>query len=145
MSDSQVSVTFGSHATPERLFEAWSRPADVAVWMLAPAPGELVGCTVEARVGGRYSFVVRRGGEDVEHCGEYLVWERPTRLVFTWCVPRYSDEATTVAVELLATAEGTQITLSHAGVRPEYAERVRAGWTAILAAIVGLAVTPAAG
>ena len=136
-----VRVTRHFDAAPERVFDAWLEPDQVAQWFGAPAmkmlgtPDEIVRIDVDARVGGKFAFVVRHQGEVIEHVGEYLELDRPRRLAFTWCVPRYSKETTVVRLELSAAAGGTELTLVHERVAPEYQERTATGWSAILGAI----------
>lgn len=130
-----VLVTRRFRSSPESVFDSWLDPAKIAVWMLGPAPGEAVRNDVDPRIGGKFCFVVRRQGEQIEHVGEYLEFERPRRLVFTWGVPAYSKDKTVVSLDLLPLDAGTELTLTHQGVLPEYEERTAKGWTTILAAI----------
>ena len=134
-----VKVTSRIAAPAARVFDAWIRPGAIGRWMLAPAPGELGKIEIDPRDGGEFCFVVRRGGEDIEHAGVYLVFERPRLLVFTWVVPHYSTDLTRVTVEMTAIGNATQVTLTHDGVAPEYEAATRAGWTAILDAIAAAA------
>jgi uncharacterized protein YndB with AHSA1/START domain len=131
----RVLVTHRFRAAPERVFDAWLAPASISQWMSSPGPGEIVRVEVDARVGGRFSFVVRRAGQDIEHTGQYLVLERPRRLAFSWGVPSFSPEFTTVRIEFVAVGSGTEVTLLHERVPPEYVEPNRNGWTTILARI----------
>jgi uncharacterized protein YndB with AHSA1/START domain len=119
------------NATPDRVFDAWVSPGLVAKWMVGPAAGEMGLIAVDPRVGGRYSFVVKRQGEDVEHTGEYVEFDRPHRLAFTWGVPRYTKELTTLQLEFIPASPGTTLKLIHDGVRSEFAERTASGWNAI--------------
>jgi uncharacterized protein YndB with AHSA1/START domain len=130
-----VRVTHRFSASPERVFDAWLTPDTIAAWMVGPAAGEMIHVGVDARVGGRYSFVVRRGGEDIDHTGEYLVMDRPRHLAFTWGVPTYSPEATRVDLAIEPDGPGALLTLTQAGVAPGYAERTTMGWTRISEAI----------
>ena len=120
-------------ATPEEIFDAWTDAASLAVWM---APGSVLRAVVEVdpRVGGRFRILMKGPDCDHEHTGEYLVLERPRRLVFTWISAETQGRATTVSVELLARSPGeTELTLVHEGLPDERAgERHRSGWGDIL-------------
>lgn len=124
----------------ERVFDAWIDPTKVREWMMAPGASEITRMEIDARVGGKFCFVVRRQREEIEHVGEYLELVRPRRLVFTWSVPRYSKDASIVNLDFATVATGTDLTLTHERVLEEYGERTEHGWNTILdviAATVG--------
>ena len=120
-------------APPEEVFDAWTDAASLAVWM---APGAVSRSVVEldARVGGRFRIVMKGPDCDHVHEGEYLVVERPRRLVFTWISAATGGLATTVTVELVPRGRGeTELTLTHEGLPDEAArEQHGSGWGDIL-------------
>jgi uncharacterized protein YndB with AHSA1/START domain len=130
-----VKVVRKFDASPERVFDAWLDPEKVRVWMLAPGAGEVLRVQLEARVGGKFSFLVRRQDGDVDHVGEYLELDRPRRLAFTWAVPKYSSEVTRVSLDFAPAGSGTELTLVHEGVLEEYRGQTAEGWGMILGAI----------
>ena len=132
----RVSRRFGASA--ERVFDAWLDPDIASRFLFATPSGEMVRADIDARVGGRYSLVERRDGEDVEHTGEYLEIVRPSRLVFTFGVPKYGDATTIVTIEIASLGEGCELTLTDQTVPTEWAERNREGWTAILDGLGGV-------
>lgn len=115
-----------------RVFDACLDPEQARRWMFATKTGQIVGCEIDPRVGGRFAIVDRRDGADVAHTGEYLEVERPRRLVFSLSVPTYSNEVTRVAIEITGCETGCELELVHDDVLPEYVERTRAGWLALL-------------
>ncbi len=127
-----VRVTRAFTATPERVFDAWLDPSTAGKWFVATPTGQMVRVEIDARIGGKFVFVDRRDGEDVEHVGEYLEIDRPRRLVFTFAVPKYSPVVTRVTLEIAPTDTGCELTLTHDGVLPEWASQTEAGWTTIL-------------
>jgi uncharacterized protein YndB with AHSA1/START domain len=128
-------------ASPERVFDAWLDPAKASRFLFATPTGQMVRAEVDARVGGQFTFVDRREGEDVAHVGEYLEIERPRRLAFTFAVPKYSPVVTRVFIDITPLESGCELTLTHEGVLEEWASRTVEGWTSILN---GLAATLAA-
>ncbi len=116
-------------ASPEEVFDAWTDPRSLAVWM---APGSVRRSEVEAdpRVGGRFRIVMKGPDCDHEHTGEYLVVERPRRLVFTWISRATEGRPTTVTVELRPRGPGeTELILTHDGLPDEAATAShRTGW-----------------
>jgi uncharacterized protein YndB with AHSA1/START domain len=93
---------------------------------------------IDPRVGGSFTVVERRDGEDVEHIGEYLEIDRPRRLVFAFRVPKYSQVTTRVSVDIVPLESGCQLTLTHEGLHPDYVSGAKSGWGAVL---LGLAET----
>lgn len=127
-------VTRRFDASPERVFDAWLDPETAGWFLFATEEGEMVRVEIDPRVGGRYSIVERRDGEDVEHTGEYLEIERPRRLVWTLRVPKYSEETSRVTIEIAAGSDaddGCALTLTHE-TRPEWADEAEEGWSLVL-------------
>ena len=119
----------------ERVFDAWLDPQKAGRWLFATASGQMVRVEIEARIGGRFVFVDRRNGADVEHTGEYLELDRPKRLVFRFAVPKYSSVYTRVAIDIVPAGTGCKLTLVHEGVLPEYGAQTQSGWKTILDAL----------
>ncbi len=124
-----VTVTRRFSVSPERVFDAFLDPAIAAKFMFATPTGEMVRVDIEARVGGAYTFVDRRDGEDIEHI---LELNRPHRLVFQFAVPKYDPTNSTVALDIVADGTSSLLTLTHEGVDDAYLEQTGKGWTMIL-------------
>jgi uncharacterized protein YndB with AHSA1/START domain len=124
-------ITRRFDASPERAFDAWLDPRTAGKWLFATPTGKMVKVEIDARVGGTFS-IVRRDGEDIEHVGTYLEIDRPRRLVFTFGVPKFSPEMTTVTISIVPQGKGCELTLTHEGVLPDWAEATEQGWTMIL-------------
>ena len=122
-------------ASAERVYDAWLDPQKAGRWLFATASGQMVRVEIDARVGGRFVFVERRNGADVEHTGEYLELDRPQRLVFRFAVPKYSSVYTRVAIDIVPAGTGCELTLVHEGVLPEYGAQTQSGWKTILDAL----------
>ena len=127
-----VRVTRRFAASAERVFDAFVDPEKAGRFLFATATGQMVRAEVDPRVGGRYLFVDRRPEGDAEHFGEYLEIDRPRRLVFTFAVPAFSAERTRVSIDIVPRGAGCELTLTHEGVPPDYAERTQGGWATIL-------------
>ncbi|HVV83394.1 MAG TPA: SRPBCC family protein [Kofleriaceae bacterium] len=136
----RVQRTF--RATADEVFAAWLTPSSIERWMFGRAgqDEEVVRLEVDARVGGRFSFLVRHGGHEFDHVGEYLELDRPRRLVFTWDVGKPRPDGSRVELELTGPDGEVLLTLVHtlpADAAP-YANRTRAGWMRMLAALAQL-------
>jgi uncharacterized protein YndB with AHSA1/START domain len=116
----------------ERVFDAWLDPQKAGKWLFATPTGKMVRVEIDARVGGSYNFTDRRDGQDIEHVGSYLEIDRPRRLVFTLAVPKFSKEFTRVSIDIAPLAGGCELTLSHEGILPEWADKTQEGWGKIL-------------
>jgi len=127
-----VRVTHRFSVSAERIFDAWLDPAKAGRFLFATPQGRMVRAEIDARVGGSFIFTDRRDGEDIEHKGQYLEIERPRRLIFAFAVPKFSAEATRVTIDISPEAGGCELTLTHEGVLPDYAERTDGGWKRIL-------------
>jgi uncharacterized protein YndB with AHSA1/START domain len=133
-----VKLTRVSSSSPERVFDAWLDPNNVGKWFFATPTGTMMRVEIDPRVGGKFCLVDRRDGEDIEHVGEYLEIDRPRRLVFTFGVPKFSSQFTRVIIDIIPSGTGSELTLTHEGVLPDYAEQTKKGWVMILG---GLAAT----
>jgi uncharacterized protein YndB with AHSA1/START domain len=134
-------VTRRFDASAERVFDAWLEPATARRWLFSGEGGEMVRAEVDARVGGRFTFTDRRDGQDVEHVGEYLEIVRPTRLVFTFAVPLYSEQYDLVKIDIRRLDKGCELTLTNEmspSIFEEWGEQTRGGWTKMLGALDAL-------
>jgi uncharacterized protein YndB with AHSA1/START domain len=129
-----VRVTHRFDASAERVYDAVLDPSRASKFMFATATGQIVRCDIDARVGGTFTIVDRRNGEDVVHTGTYLALERPRRIVCTLSVEKYSKDIDTVTIEITRLRTGCEVTLTHE-MKAKYApfqDRAREGWTGIL-------------
>lgn len=115
----------------ERVFDAWLDPARASKFLFATPTGTMVRVDIDARVGGSFN-ITRRDGEDIEHVGTYLEIDRPRRLVFTFGVPKFSDQMMRVTIDLKPLPTGCELTLTHEQVPAEWLDRTREGWAMIL-------------
>lgn len=128
-----VRITRHFDVPAERVFDAWLTPSLIGQWMFGARlrDEEILGIEVDGRVGGRFSFRVRRGEAEIDHVGTYVAIDRPARLVFTWGIAGESDGESQVVIEIVPADAGCTLTLTHTmDVRwAEYADRVTDGWT----------------
>ena len=131
-----LAVTHRYASSPERVFDAFLDPQVARLFLFATAGGEMIQAELDPRVGGRFAFVDRRPDMgDVRHVGEYLEIDRPRRLVFSFGVPQFDPGMTTLTLDFRPDGEGCELTLTHAGVSPAWAEDSKDGWKRILAGL----------
>jgi len=136
-----VKVRKSLPAPAEAVYDAWLSTAMVGRFMFGPQLRDerIVRLEIDARVGGHFSFVVERGGQELDHRGHYLELDRPRRLVFSWGVNEDLADGSRVLIEIAPAGAGCELTLTHelAADYAEYAERTEAGWTKMLTALSG--------
>jgi uncharacterized protein YndB with AHSA1/START domain len=142
-----VRVTHRFRASAERVFDAWLDPAMASRFLFATPTGEMVRTEIDPRVGGTYVITERRDGEDAEHTGEYLEIDRPRRLVFTFRVPKYSQTAARVEIDIVPLETGCELTLTQTmpAEFAEYTDRSKEGWTSIIRGLAAVLGEPTAG
>ncbi len=137
MSFPVLTVTRKFSQPAERVFDAWLDPNIANRFLFTTPESKMIKAEIDARVGGKFCFIDRRDNgefkDDIEHIGEYLEIDRPRKLVFTFGVPQFDPRMTTVTIEIVPSGSGCELTLTHVGVPPEWADQTRAGWEMILA------------
>lgn len=116
----------------ERVFQAWLDSESLAHWM-RPAGTSHATVTVDPRVGGGFRIVMEGAPHGcVEHTGEYLAIEPPSRLSFTWISKHTEQRPTVVTIEFHERGTGTELVLTHRGLPASQVEGHRLGWTDIV-------------
>ena len=140
MSAKAIAVqTFRVPAQP--VYDAILDPAMIARFMFGPLlrEEEILHIRNDPKVGGRFSFKVRRGDQELDHVGAYLELTPPSRIVFTWAViPQ--PESSTISIDISPTADGCSLRLTH-DMPPEYADfvdRARGSWEKMLGVLATL-------
>jgi len=127
----QIALKKRFAASAERAYDAWLDPDMARRFLYTTATGEVVRCEIDARVGGTFTIVDRRSGEEILHEGSFITLERPKRLVFTLRVPKYSANEDRIEVTIERTGEACELTLT-TETPDEWAEDTRRGWAMIL-------------
>ena len=101
-------------APPERVYDAILDPAMIARFMFGHRlrEEEIVHIGNQTRVGGAFSFKVRRADIEIDHVGRYLELDRPRRIAFTWAVAPATD-GSRVTIDIAPTEAGSRLTLTH--------------------------------
>ena len=100
-------------ATPERLFDAWTDPGQLAQWW---GPQGIV-CTqaeIDLRPGGSYRIANQLpDGSTLWINGVFESVQRPSQLVFSWQVGGAHANIERVTVSFLGVAQGTEVVVTH--------------------------------
>lgn len=126
----EVIVNRTLNAPRERVFRAWTTPAEVNRWF-SPDAEATVSTSIDLRVGGKYRIDMERNGKVVSAVGVYREITPPERLVFTWVAEggMVPSGETLVTVEFFDVDGKTQVTLTHQNFASEEARaRHESGW-----------------
>jgi uncharacterized protein YndB with AHSA1/START domain len=122
-------------ASPERLFDAWTKPELLMQWFHAEEKMTTPKADMDLKVGGAWSVTMHHTDTNEYRTthGKYLVLDRPKKLVLTW-VPCLRDYETKVTLLFQEVSDGTtEMTLTHEGLRNEEDfNGHQAGWEEIL-------------
>ena len=100
-------------ALPKEVFEAWTDPAAVGIWM-CPETITKTKAQLDVRVGGQYTIAMYGMDYNIVHTGEYVEVDPPRRLAFTWVSSETDGQSTLVTIELRPHGgEETELTLTH--------------------------------
>jgi uncharacterized protein YndB with AHSA1/START domain len=136
------------NCSAEQLYDAWLDPEKIRIWMSSSLKsfglsGDLRRIETDPRLGGRFCFSDMRNGFEAVHVGEYLVLDRPRKIVFTW-IPGASSDANEVPskVTLLIepVADGCAATILHEmdAKWAEYLSRTEDSWSRMLKAAASI-------
>ena len=120
-------------ASPERIFEAWTRPEHLRAWW-GPRPVTCSGAEVDLRVGGRFRIDnALPDGKTVVIEGTFRAIEPPHRLVYTWRMGAEAPESSLVTVRFEARGDATEVVIVHESIPSEVVRRSHLdGWTGCL-------------
>jgi uncharacterized protein YndB with AHSA1/START domain len=119
---------------PQRVYDAILLPEMISRFMFGPLLREetILHIRNDVRVGGAFSYKVRRGDTEIDHVGKFLELVPPKRIAFTWAVAGQSDqgEPSVVIIDITPTPEGCSLRLAHE--MPEewadFIDRSRQAW-----------------
>ena len=128
-------------ASPERIFRALSDPDELRRWFSGPdCPAKF--WTMDARVGGQYSYATEKGSitvngvSEFECHGEILECDPPRLLVYTWIANWHDDTSarTVVRWELEKKGSGTRVKVTHSGLAslPIARKDYSGGWPGVV-------------
>lgn len=128
---------------PQRVYDAILDPAVIARFMFGPLlrEEEVLHIRNEPRVGGAFSYKVRRGDIEIDHIGTYLELDPPGRIVFTWSIAgQGDDDPSIVTLDITPTADGCSLRLTHEMDEKwaDFVDRSRAGWQKMLGVLTTL-------
>ncbi|RIJ50305.1 SRPBCC domain-containing protein [Clavibacter lycopersici] len=143
-----IVITRTFAAPRERVFDAWTTPADFSAWFgTAAVDVPLDTLRMDVREGGSWSAVMRLpDGDAIRWAGEYVELDRPTRVAMTMTDRPEEPAGDPLTVDLEEVAGGaTRMTMTQTAgeFTPEQRAMTMQGWDAFLDVMEGL-VAPTA-
>ena len=134
MTDLTVNIEKTINASIEKTFDAWLNPKMLSKFMRGMPDMSETEVEIDAREGGRFTFVMCLGDEKIPHTGRFLEISRPDRLVFTWESQYSVVDNSTVTLNFTKVDENTtNISLSHVKFIDEEARSGHeGGWACVL-------------
>jgi serine/threonine protein kinase len=125
-------------APAERLFAAWTNPAEMMKWYAPTDEFSTPIADSEPRVGGSYRVGMLEPGAALPRvvAGQYCRFDAPRVLSFTWAweTPRRDEHETQVTLEFQEQGDVTNVKLLHERFRDDHRRQEHAkGWTGCLA------------
>jgi uncharacterized protein YndB with AHSA1/START domain len=117
----------------QQAFAAWLDEDRAGQWLFATAHAPLERVAIDARVGGAFELVARRGARTlVAHTGAYMALEPPHRLVMLLHSEDLGSDRTLVTVDIVPLAVGCTVKVRHEDVPPERSAYARNRWSGML-------------
>ena len=144
--DLALVITRTFDAPRERVFQAWTDPKQIPLWMGTDMEMQIPSAKVDLRVGGKFRIQMQKpDGEYFTAAGEYREIKAPERLVFTWDWEKDGSEAdfgelegntTLMTLEFVARGKQTELTLKHEKFATrESRDKHEHGWTLCLSGL----------
>ena len=112
MSDLSLTVTRRINQPAKKIFDAWLNPKMMAKYMVPSDEFTVPHAEIDAKVGGRFAFVVKKDNE-TPHAGTYLAIDPHTKIAFTWESP-FAADGSVVTLMFTPAGEGaTDVELTH--------------------------------
>jgi uncharacterized protein YndB with AHSA1/START domain len=144
MTAKPVAIAVQTFSVPaERAYDAILDTEMISRFMFGPLlrEEEILHIKNDPKVGGEFSYKVRRGETEIDHVGVFIELDRPHRIVFTWAIAGQGDNApSTVAIDITPTAEGCTVRLVHemAAEWADFVDRSRDAWKKMLGVLTTL-------
>ncbi|MFD4930279.1 SRPBCC domain-containing protein [Peribacillus butanolivorans] len=107
----------------EIVFDAWLNPEMMRKWFFTMESTNKV-ANNDPIVGGTWEIVDHREGKDYRAVGKYIEVDSPSKLVFTFKMPQFSDTKDRITVEINPFENGCEMTFTQLIVVPH-----EEGWT----------------
>jgi uncharacterized protein YndB with AHSA1/START domain len=117
-------------AAAEDVFDAWTSPEVMQRWFHCAADWETPTAEVDLRVGGEVQVVMRRpDGTEVQAHGQYVMIDRPHRLLMTWTFDDDSSNEQLIEISFSESDGATTVLMVNRGISTdERRDAQHEGW-----------------
>jgi uncharacterized protein YndB with AHSA1/START domain len=128
--DRILRIERGFQAPIGEVFDAWTSEEVLHRWLHCGPDWETPTAEIDLRVGGRIRIVMRDpDGDHHGAAGEYLLIDRPNRLVFTWTFDAHPENHQLIELEFSERDGVTTVVMINSGIATEGLEdSQRTGW-----------------
>lgn len=123
----------------EDVFDAWLNTAMIGRFMFGPdvRDEKIISLKSDPKVGGSFSYIVKREDDEVDHIGEYIEISRPLNLSFTWAVRSDSPDHSEIVIDIIPNSTGAELTLTQKMPAnwAHFVESAENSWTKMLDAL----------
>jgi uncharacterized protein YndB with AHSA1/START domain len=114
----RIERTFAASA--EDVFDAWTSPEVMRRWFHCAPDWATPEADVDLHVGGKVRVVMRKpDGTEVEAQGEYMLIERPHRLVMTWAFDDDSSNEQLIELTFSESEGSTTVLMINSGIETD--------------------------
>ena len=93
MNDLTVRIKKEIQAPIEQVFDAWLNPETLSKFMMPMPQMARPRVQCDPRLGGKFEILMQVGESFVSHIGEYIAFDRPNKLAFTWVSPASLEDS----------------------------------------------------
>ncbi|WP_078394387.1 SRPBCC family protein [Shouchella patagoniensis] len=110
---STTTLTMKRHfnVSSERVYDAWLNPEMMKKWLFTLEATNQKAAN-DPHEGGTWEIIDRREGKDYRAIGDYLVIDRPKKLLFTFKMPQFSETVDHITVVFEPVGNGCDMTFS---------------------------------
>lgn len=132
------------NVSPRRVYDAILSPDMIGRFMFGSLLREetILHIRNDPKVGGEFSYKVRRGDHEIDHVGKFLELAQPARIAFTWAIAGESDggDPSVVTIDIDPTPSGCSVRLTHEMPKQwtDFVDRSRGAWEKMLGVLAEL-------
>jgi uncharacterized protein YndB with AHSA1/START domain len=115
--------------SPERVYDAWTDPKYVSLWLFTGPTSEKHTCEMDPRPGGRWTISDTRDGVLYTATGEFIETDRPRKVSLTFAMPQFSFEHDLITVTFEPDGDGCIMRFRQEGIAQMAKGPSESGWT----------------